>query len=222
MSIEINSFAFSYTGAKSAAIRDCTLDINDGEFVGVAGHSGSGKTTLLFAMCGVIPHFVKGDFYGSVVVGGKDTVETKPVDLVKEVNLVMQDTDSQFATTVVEDEIRFGLDNFGVADKESLIDETLDVMGIAHLRHYAIKKLSGGQKRKVAIASIIALKPKILLLDEPTGELDPESKEQVFMMLKKLNEQGLTIVVTEKNEQLLRTYCGRIIEVENGDVKSDI
>jgi energy-coupling factor transport system ATP-binding protein len=220
--IHISHFAFKYDGAKIPAITDCNLDIHDGEFVGVAGHSGSGKTTLLFAMCGVIPHFVKGDFYGSILVNGKDTVETRPVELVREINLVMQDTDSQFATTVVEDEIRFGLDNFNIADTERVIGETLDSMGIADLRNREIRKLSGGQKRKVAIASIIALQPKILLLDEPTGELDPESKEQVFVMLKKLNEQGLTIVVTEKNEQLLRTYCNRIIEVDNGNVTSEI
>jgi energy-coupling factor transport system ATP-binding protein len=220
--IEISRLTFKYESADKNALSELTLDISDGAFIGLTGPGGSGKTTLLYSMCGVVPHYIKGDFYGSVVVGGMDTVNTSPLEIAKTAGLVMQDTDSQFIAAVVEDELLFGLENFGVPhdEIESRLDEVMTETGITELRYRLIRQLSGGQKRKVAIAAILALRPRLLLLDEPTGELDPPSKRQVFQTLKTLNQRlGLTIVVSEKNVPLLAEFTDKILVMENGNVK---
>jgi energy-coupling factor transport system ATP-binding protein len=211
--VVFSSVTFRYNDASRNALSKLNLEIADGEFVGVTGSGGTGKSTLLYAIAGAVPHFLKGDFYGSVTVNGMDTIDTQPVELARTVGLVMQDTDSQFVAVEVEDELRFGLDNFGVPESEyeSRLSEACGVCGIENLRTRIIRELSGGQKRKVAIASIIALRPKLLLLDEPTGELDPPSKRQVFRTLTELNANGVTVIVAEKNAALLHEFCGRVI-----------
>ncbi|MDR0929050.1 MAG: energy-coupling factor ABC transporter ATP-binding protein [Oscillospiraceae bacterium] len=216
--IQANGLAFRYEGAAQNALQGIDLRIAPGEFVGLAGASGSGKTTLLYALSGVIPHFLPGDFYGRVAIYGLDTIDTKPAQLARHVGLVMQDTDSQFATTIVEDEIRFGLENFGFADIDARVQRVLRLLGIESLRGQTLRSLSGGQKRKAAIASILALEPECLLLDEPTGELDPPSKRQVYEALQTLSRRGIAILVAEKNRALLDEFCQRIITLEGGHV----
>jgi energy-coupling factor transport system ATP-binding protein len=207
--IEIKDFSFKYKDTDKFALKDVNLTVPKQAFLGISGISGSGKTSLLYAMCGVIPHFYKGDFYGSVKLSGIDTVETPISELSKIAAIVFEDVDSSFACTYPEDEIVFGLRNFGKTKKEAeeIADEVMSVMGISDLRGKLIRSLSGGQKRKVALAAAIAVKPSVLLLDEPSGELDPEAKHQVFELLKSLNNEGLTIVVSERNERLLKKYC---------------
>jgi energy-coupling factor transport system ATP-binding protein len=158
--IRASGLSFRYEGAAQNPLPGIDRHIAPGAFVGLAGASGSGKTTLLYALCGVIPHFLPGDFYGHVAIHGLDTVDTKPAQLARHVGLVMQDTDSQFATTIVEDEIRFGLENFGFSDIEARVGRVLRLLGIESLRARALRSLSGGQKRKAAIASILALEPE--------------------------------------------------------------
>ncbi|MDR0897949.1 MAG: energy-coupling factor ABC transporter ATP-binding protein [Oscillospiraceae bacterium] len=216
--IQASGLAFRYEGAAENTLQGIDLRIAPGAFVGLAGASGSGKTTLLYALCGVIPHFLPGDFYGHVAIDGLDTIDTKPAQLARHVGLVMQDTDSQFATTIVEDEIRFGLENFGFSDIEGRVARVLQMLGIESLRTRALRSLSGGQKRKAAIASILALEPACLLLDEPTGELDPPSKRQVYEALRALSGRGIAILVAEKNRALLDEFCQSIITLEGGHV----
>ena len=173
--IEIKDLSFKYRGQEGFALRDVSLTVPDGAFVGIIGAAGSGKTTLTCALNGIIPHCYPGDFYGSVRVEGHDTVDTSLTDLSQLVGSVCQDIDSQMVATVVEDEMLFGLENFGVPkdEIEARLSEALALMGIEDLRHRTIEGLSGGQKQKVALASIIALRPQVLVLDEPTAELDP-------------------------------------------------
>jgi energy-coupling factor transport system ATP-binding protein len=207
--IKIDSFSFKYKDNEKFALKDVNLEIEKGAFLGLSGVSGSGKTSLLYAMCGVIPHFYKGDFYGSVKLCDKDTVETPISELSKIAAIVFEDVDSSFACTYPEDEIIFGLRNFGKTKSEAvqIANEMMSVFGIEDLRGKLIRSLSGGQKRKTALAAAIAAKPDVLLLDEPSGELDPEAKIQVFELLSKLNNEGLTIIVSERNETLLNKYC---------------
>jgi energy-coupling factor transport system ATP-binding protein len=214
--IEITKFSFKYKDTDKFALKDVNLTVQKQAFLGISGISGSGKTSLIYAMCGIIPHFYKGDFYGSVKLSGLDTVETPISELSKIAAIVFEDVDSSFACTYPEDEIVFGLRNFGKTKKEAeeIADEVMSVMGIADLRGKLIRSLSGGQKRKVALAAAIAVKPSVLLLDEPSGELDPEAKIQVFELLKKLNDDGLTIVVSERNESLVKSFCTSDYRVE--------
>ena len=189
--IEIQELTFKYTGAKANALENVSLEIQKGDFVGIIGESGAGKTTLCSCLNGLIPHHYAGDFYGSVKIEGQDTFEIKPDKLALKVGSVFQDIESQIVSYFVEDEILFGLENFGVpADQiENRITEALDALGISELRHREISTLSGGQKQKVVFAAILALQPDYLVLDEPTGELDPASSLQIFNLLKKLNEE---------------------------------
>ena len=217
--IEIQELTFKYNGAKKNALEKISLEIEKGGFVGIIGESGAGKTTLCNCINGLIPHHYTGDFYGSVKVDGTDTFEIDAGKLALKVGSVFQDIESQITGYFVEDEILFGLENFGIpADEiESRITSSLETLGISELRHKEISSLSGGQKQKVVIAAILALEPDILVLDEPTGELDPASSVQIFEMLKKLNEEkGITIVVAEQKIMLLCEFVKKLIVLEHG------
>ncbi len=219
--IKFEDFSFQYSGSKEFALKDINLQIETGDFVGIIGHSGAGKTTLTYAINGVVPHYFKGDFYGSVAVNGLDTVEMRPEELSRMIGSVFQDIDGQMVASIVEDEILFGLENFGIDKKEipQRIETALETVGITNLRYRMISSLSGGQKQKVAIAAIVALKPSILILDEPTGELDPISSRKIFDMLSVLNsEYDITIVVVEQKIMLLCEYVEKLIVLDHHTV----
>lgn len=217
--IEIKELTFKYSGSKKNALENVSLTIEKGDFVGLIGESGAGKTTLCSCINGLIPHHYTGDFYGSVKIQGTDTFDIEPGKLALKVGSVFQDVDSQLVSFFVEDEILFGLENFGIPKEqiEQRITAALEALEIQELRHREISTLSGGQKQKVAIAAILALKPDILVLDEPTGELDPASSVQIFKLLQKLNkEKGITIVVAEQKIMLLCEYVKKLIVLEKG------
>ena len=219
--IEIQDLTFIYKNEKEPALQDVCLTVPDGGFLGVIGPAGAGKTTLARAISGMIPHHYTGDYYGSVKVNDMDTVETSLEDISRLVGMVLQDVDSQIISPVVEDELLYGLENFGIPREEipSRLDEALEKVGIADLRERAVGTLSGGQRQKVAIASIIALKPKILVLDEPTGELDPRSSRQVFSLLKELNEeQGITVIIVEQKIMLLCEFARQLAVLNEGKI----
>ena len=217
--IQIQELTFKYTGGKHNALENITLEIEKGDFVGIIGESGAGKTTLCNCINGLIPHHFTGDFYGSVKVDGDDTFDIDPGKLALKVGSVFQDIESQLTGYFVEDEILFGLENFGIpaAQIEERISSALETLGIEELRHREISTLSGGQKQKVVFAAILALEPQVLVLDEPTGELDPASSVQIFALLKKLNEEkGITIVIAEQKIMLLCEYVKKLIVLEKG------
>ncbi len=217
--VEINELTFRYDSDNKSALDNITLKIEKGDFVGLIGESGAGKTTLCSCINALIPHHYTGDFYGSVKIDGQDTFDTNPGKLALKVGSVFQDIESQMVSFFVEDEILFGLENFGIPKDqiENRLTSALEALEITELRHREVSTLSGGQKQKVAIAAIIALEPDILVLDEPTGELDPASSVQIFELLKKLNEEkGITIVVAEQKIMLLCEYVKKLIVLEKG------
>jgi energy-coupling factor transport system ATP-binding protein len=217
--IEIKGLSFIYSGGKENALSDINLSIAEGEFLGIIGSSGAGKSTLTYAINGVVPHHFNGDYYGEIRVNGLDTLETGIDVLSKQVGSIFQDIDGQMVAQVVEDEILFGMENFGVPhdEIESRLQEALAVAGISGLRYREMSSLSGGQKQKSAIAAVIALRPQILVLDEPTGELDPQSSRKIFECLKELNEKyGITIIVVEQKIMLLCEFAKRLIVMRNG------
>ena len=219
--ITIQDLSFTYKDEKHPALQEVSLTIPDGGFLGVIGPAGAGKTTLARAVSGMIPHHYTGDYYGRVSVNGLDTVETSLSDISRLVGMVFQDVESQIISPMVEDEILYGLENFGVSPEEipARMEEALQRVGIADLRDRTIGSLSGGQRQKVAIASIIALKPRVLVLDEPTGELDPRSSRQVFSLLKELNEeQGITVIVIEQKIMLLGEFAKQLAVLSDGKV----
>ncbi len=219
--IQIQDFSFTYKNGENPALQEISLTVPDGGFLGIIGPAGAGKTTLARAIAGIIPHHYPGDFYGSVTVNGLDTVDSKIVDLSRLVGMVFQDVESQIISPLVEDELLYGFENFGVPREEipGRMEEALAKVGVSDLRERSIASLSGGQRQKVAIASIIALKPKILVLDEPTGELDPRSSRQIFSLLKELNEeQGITVILIEQKIMLLCEFARQLAVLSKGRI----
>ena len=223
--IELKDVSFSYDGsgepAREKALDQVSLSICEGDFVGVIGPSGAGKSTLAAVMSGAIPHHFTGQLFGATFVDGRDTCDVTLTDISSVVGSVLQDIDAQMVASVVEDEMLFGLENFGVPHDqiEERIATTLETVGISDLRDREIATLSGGQKQKVAIAAILALEPRVLVLDEPTAALDPASSRLVFETLREANERlGVTVVVIEQKVALLSEYCGRIVVMDRGHV----
>jgi energy-coupling factor transport system ATP-binding protein len=219
--IRIRNLSFRYQGADRNALSDISLHIPEGDFLGIIGSSGAGKSTLTYAMNGVAPHHFPGDFYGEVLIDGLDTVNAGVEQISRRVGSVFQDIDGQMVASVAEDEILFGLENFGVDHREieDRLEGALAAAGISELRNRTISSLSGGQKQKLAIAAITALRPKIIVLDEPTGELDPRSSRRIFEYLRELNEDlGLTIVAVEQKIMLLCEFAKHLMVMDRGAV----
>jgi ABC-type cobalt transport system, ATPase component len=222
--IEFKDFSFKYKMGEKPALTIKNLAIQKGDFVGIIGNSGAGKSTFTYAVNGVIPHHYEGDFYGEVRVNDMDTVDSSPTQLALCVGSVFQDIDGQMVSSVVEDEILFGLENFGVPrdEIEQRITDVLKMVGIEDLRYRNINTLSGGQKQKVAIAAVVALMPDILVLDEPTAELDPQSSLQIYNMLRMLYEKlNMTIIVVEQKIMLLSEFSKRLIILDSGKIYLD-
>lgn len=222
--ISVEGLSFAYGESERSALEDLYLQIWPGEFVGVTGPAGAGKSTLVLCINGIIPHFQTGRFQGKVLIAGKDTFETGCAEISKRVGSVFQDPEAQIVAPTVEDEIAFGLENFGVEPllMEKRISEALQVIGITHLRHRSTMELSGGQKQRVAIAAAVAMRPEILILDEPTSELDPLGTLEVFEVLRQLNrDHHLTIIVVEQKITILLEYIKRLLVLEQGRLQAD-
>lgn len=224
--IEMECVSFSYgTAADGAyALKDIDLSVEEGTFVGLIGPSGAGKSTLASAITGAIPHHYRGRLFGSTLVAGLDTCEASLTDIAKVVGSVLQDIDAQMVASVVEDELLFGLENFGIDHREieGRIASALDAVGIADLRHREIATLSGGQKQKVAIAAILAMTPHVIVMDEPTSALDPASARDVFEVLRRAKElTGMTVFLIEQTVALLAEYCDRVVVIDQGRIALD-
>lgn len=224
--IEMECVSFSYgTAADGAyALKDIDLSVEEGTFVGLIGPSGAGKSTLASAITGAIPHHYQGHLFGSTLVAGLDTCEVSLTDIAKVAGSVLQDIDAQMVASVVEDELLFGLENFGIDHREieGRITSALDAVGIADLRHREIATLSGGQKQKVAIAAILAMKPRVIVMDEPTSALDPASARDVFEVLQRAKElTGMTVILIEQTVALLAEYCDRVVVIDQGRIALD-
>ena len=211
-----HGLSFTYAGAASPVIDDLDLDVEEGEMLLLVGPSGAGKSTLLRCLNGLVPHFHGGTFRGSVSVAGIDTLSRQPRDLASVVGLVFQDPEAQIVASTVEDEIVFGLENLG-ADRGLIrrrLEEMLDALGIVHLRHRRTETLSGGELQRVAIAGILTMQPRILLLDEPTSQLDPQSAEAMLRTVSDLRaDLGITVIVAEHRLDRLASHADRVLQM---------
>src|SRR5690606_28601064 len=181
-------------------LRDVNWAALEGSVNLVVGPSGAGKTTLLHCLNGIIPHFHGGYFGGDAALFSRNTRDNAPRDLAGSVGTVFQDPESQFVTDSVEDEIVFGMENLGYDHRTMRLrlEETLDLLGIQHLRRRSISELSGGERQRVALAAALATRPELLLLDEPTSQLDPLAAHDILGAAERLNKDfGTTIVIAE-------------------------
>jgi energy-coupling factor transport system ATP-binding protein len=217
--IELDRVSVTYAGADAPVLSDVDLRIPEGEMVLVMGRTGSGKSTLLRALNGLVPHFSGGTLAGRVLVDGRDTATHRPRDLADVVGFVGQDPMAGFVTDNVEDELAYGMESLGVAPDvmRKRVEETLDLLGLAGLRHQPLAQLSGGQQQRVAIGSVLTTHPRVLVLDEPTSALDPLAAEEVLATLQRLvHDLGLTVVLAEHRLERVVQFVDRIVHVPGG------
>ena len=222
--VEIENYSWKYEGSKFWALNNINLKIKQGEFVGIIGPSGAGKTTLCLSLNGLIPFRVYGTLKGHVKIFGKPTVESNIYELSKKVGMVFQDPETQFVTMSVKDEIVFGMENFGVPPDEmrKRLNWVLEKVRLKGMLDKAPSELSGGQKQRVAIASILVLYPEIFVLDEPTSDLDPVGKAEVFEIIAKIREDfDATMIVVEHEIEQISKYADRLILMNEGKILLD-
>ena len=216
----VEGLTYAYPGTDRPALEDVSLEVRPGELVCLLGSSGSGKSTLLRALAGLVPHFHGGAFSGRVEVAGRDTRGVKPSDLAGVVAIAFQDPEEQVVFTGVEHEVAFGLENIGVPPPEihERALEALGELGAAHLAGRRTQELSAGELQRVCVASSLALRPQLLLLDEPTSQLDPEAAEG---LLDRLTALGCAVVLSEQRPALPLERCDRVVFLEEGRIVLD-
>jgi energy-coupling factor transport system ATP-binding protein len=215
----VEGLTFRYPG-QEPALRDVSLELHEGEVVALLGPSGAGKSTLLRALSGLVPHFHGGRFEGRVTVGGLDTRTARPARLATTVGTVFQDPEEQVVMTGVDAEVAFGLEQAGTPPQEiwTRVDEALDAVGARHLAGRRTAELSGGELQRVCLAAVLARRPRLLLLDEPTSQLDPEAAERFLACVARL---GAAVVLSEQRVERALELAQRVLFVEEGRLLLD-
>ena len=198
-SILINDLKFKFSEKNDYLLKGIDLEVKKGEVVAIVGYSGIGKSTLCYCISGIIPNIKKGLMSGEVLVNGVSTKKMNISEISQSLGIVFQNPDTQLFSPTVEDEIAFGPENFGVLrdDIETRISESLEIVGMSKHRLKNPKKLSGGEKQLIALASVLSLKPEILIFDEVMSQLDNDSKNRIKNLILKLKKEGKTIVMVE-------------------------
>jgi energy-coupling factor transport system ATP-binding protein len=211
------ALSYCYPGGLEA-LRECSLDLEPGEVVALFGPSGSGKSTLLRALAGLVPHFHGGRFSGRVEVAGLDTRRVRPAELAGTVATLFQDPEDQVVFTRVCAEVVFGLENLGTppAEIKSRALEALTAVGAAELADRPVAELSGGELQRVCLASVLALRPRLLLLDEPTSQLDPDGAAAAIELAR---SSGAAVVVSEQRPERVLDACDRVLFLEGGRIR---
>ncbi|MDG6930049.1 MAG: ABC transporter ATP-binding protein [Nitrososphaerota archaeon] len=219
--IEFRDFSFTYEGETSPAARHISLSVESGDILLIAGKSGSGKSTILRAMNGLIPHMYHGKYEGDVLIEGKPVKKTPMSELAKSIGFVFQNPENQIFAFSVERDIAFGLENQGFSPQEirKRVDWVIKLLGLELLRKIAPFELSDGQKQRTAIAGVLALKPSILILDEPTAVLDPVTARDVLNLIAELNKEfGLTCVIVEHRLELAAPLATKMLVISEGKI----
>ena len=222
--IEVKDLKYTYPHSEKPVLMDISLTVQPGEFILLTGPSGCGKTTFCRCLNGLVPKFYSGVMEGTVKIAGLDTRENPIMRLAQHVGLIFQNPDNQIFALTVEKDIAFGLENLGVSKNEMYkeIEWAVETTGLQQLRQRATHELSGGQKQRLTIASVLAMRPEIIVMDEPTAFLDPVGAEHIFSVLDRLNkEMGITIILIEHRMDLAAKYVDRMIVFNKGRVVND-
>ncbi len=218
----VNNLSFRYRDRPEPAIREITFEAQAGELLLIAGASGCGKTTLIRCLNGLIPRSYKGELNGEILLDGKSIANLPLSRISQMVGTVLQDPERQILGTRVRNEVAFGLENLGLPRQEIVqrIDEALSYLGIHHLRDRETFNLSGGEKQKVALAGVLAMRPKILLLDEPLASLDPASAQETLRIVRQMVDEGLCVLMVEHRvEDVLKIHPNRVLLMEEGKIR---
>ena len=220
--IEVKNLKYKYPHTDKLVLDDISFTIEKGEFIGIVGANGAGKSTLTQALVGLVPQFYKGAYGGQVLVDGMQASKDPIASICKKVGLVFQNPFNQLsgAKDTVYEEIAFGLQNFGIERDEMVkrIEDAMKLLDIAGLKDRNPFDLSGGQMQRVAIASILVMQPEIMILDEPTSQLDPVGTEEVFKAVEKLVKAGKTILIVEQKIEKISAYCDKILLMHEGRI----
>lgn len=219
--IEFEHITFSYAESERPALDDVSLTIYEGEYVALMGRNGAGKTSLELCINGIVPNMIIGELEGEVTVEGVSPIETPVREMAKTVGMVFDNPEFQMSQMSVAEEIALGLENLGVpyAEMEGRITDVLALVGLSGFEERMPLALSGGQQQRLAIASTLAMRPRILVMDEPTSNLDPLGKQEVFEIAARLNrDAGMTVVLAEHEVEVMAEYADRVIVLDKGSI----
>jgi energy-coupling factor transporter ATP-binding protein EcfA2 len=223
--VNLKQVTYSYPLTEKPALSKVDLKVEEGEFIAIIGPNGAGKSTLCYTLAGFIPHFFKGELEGSIKVAGVETKSSTLSDCVLNVGLVFQNPFNQIsgAKYSVYEEIAFGLENLGVPREEikTRVDQALLLTGIDDLADRSPYSLSGGQQQRVALTSILVMQPKVLVLDEPTSQMDPIGTREVFAVVRSLTESGMTVVMAEHKVEWVAQFADRVVALHDGRILMD-
>jgi energy-coupling factor transporter ATP-binding protein EcfA2 len=218
----VDNLTFRYRDRQDLAIRNISFEAHRGEILLIAGASGCGKTTLIRCVNGLIPRSYKGEVDGQVLVQGEDVQDWKLSSISQQIGTVLQDPERQILGTKVLNEVAFGLENLGLPREEIIerVDNALRYLNIYDLRERETFNLSGGEKQKVALAGVLAMRPSILLLDEPLASLDPASAQDTLDAVRRLADEGMTVLMVEHRvEDVLRIHPERVMFMDEGEIR---
>ena len=221
--VNLQNVTYKYPLTDVHVLKDINLRIEEGEFTAIVGPNGAGKSTLCYTLAGFVPHFFKGELTGSVEVAGMDSSQSTLDEWVLNVGLAFQNPFNQIsgAKYTVFEELAFGLENIGVPRDEmrTRVEDAMELTGIRDLADRSPYSLSGGQQQRVALASILVMQPKVLVLDEPTSQMDPIGTREVFGVIHKMAEQGMTVVLVEHKVEWIAQFADRVIALNDGQIQ---
>lgn len=223
--LSLQNVSYQYPLTDHPVLRNISFEIGQGEFLALVGPNGAGKSTLCYTISGFIPHFYKGQLEGRVAVAGLETQQSTLSEWVLKVGLVFQNPFNQIsgAKYTVFEEIAFGLENTGVppAEMRQRVENAMQLTGITDLAQRSPYSLSGGQQQRVALTSILVMEPEIIVLDEPTSQLDPIGTREVFQVIKAMSERGMTVIMAEHKVEWIAAFADRVIALDQGEILLD-
>lgn len=218
--IEIRDLTYTYPGAETPTLRGVDLEIERGDFLAIVGNNGCGKSTLCKVMNGLIPHFIAGEFTGTVEIDGASTLESEIGELAQKVGYVYQDFENQIVRPTVLDDASYACMNYAMKDYQEKGKQALKQCGLEGREQDYIWQLSGGQTHLLALAGAVSLQPDVLILDEPIAQLDPMHADRIYEVLRELNEKyGKTIIVIEHHTEYIADYCRNVLLLKDGHVE---
>ncbi|MYL48259.1 ATP-binding cassette domain-containing protein [Halobacillus litoralis] len=219
--IEVKNLTFEYPDTEEPVLKNINFTIDYGEILGIIGPTGAGKSTLAMCVNGLVPQVIQGEIEGEIYVKGMNVHESDVAAMSEHVGFVFQEPENQLSQMTIEEEIAFGMGNLGVPRDEMLvrIKDALSQVGLEGFEERSPLALSGGQQQRLAIAAVLAMRPTIMIMDEPTSMLDPKGKNEVYDVLKNLKAYGMTGIIIDHEVERIAAYCDKVLVLDEGEVK---